>query len=123
MMRRAFITAHLMLNLNEPNKLGDVSYIKPGKFAGVWWNMIKSEWSWARGPKHGATNENVKRYIDFASANKIPHLLVEGWNVGWDGDWFGNGYDMDFAQPTEDFDVKMLVAYGQEKGRALDRPS
>ncbi|MFZ1479133.1 MAG: glycoside hydrolase family 97 protein, partial [Sphingorhabdus sp.] len=111
--------SHLMLNLNEPNKLGDVSYIKPGKFAGVWWNMIKGEWSWARGPKHGATNENVKRYIDFASANKIPHLLVEGWNVGWDGDWFGNGHDMDFAQPTEDFDVKMLVEYGRKKSVRL----
>ena len=111
--------SHLMLNLNEPNKLGDVSWIKPGKFAGVWWNMIKGEWSWARGPKHGATNENVKRYIDFAAANKIPHLLVEGWNVGWDGDWFGNGYDMDFAQPTEDFDADMLVAYGKKKGVRL----
>ena len=111
--------SHVMLNLNEPNKLGDVSYIKPGKFAGVWWNLIKGEWSWARGPKHGATNENVKRYIDFASANKIPHLLVEGWNVGWDGDWFGNGHDMDFAQPTADFDVKMLVAYAKKKGVRL----
>jgi alpha-glucosidase len=111
--------SHLMLNLNEPNKLGDVSYIKPGKFAGVWWNMIKGEWSWARGPKHGATNENVKRYIDFAAANGIPHVLVEGWNVGWDGDWFGNGHDMDFAKPTEDFDVDMLVAYGKKKGVRL----
>jgi alpha-glucosidase len=109
----------LMLNLNEPNKLGDVSYIKPGKFVGVWWNMIKGEWSWARGPKHGATNANVKRYIDFAAANNIPHVLVEGWNVGWDGDWFGNGYDMDFAKPTEDFDVKMLVAYAKKKGVRL----
>lgn len=111
--------SHLMLNLNEPNKLGDVSWIKPGKFAGVWWNLIKGEWSWARGPKHGATNENVKRYIDFAAANKIPHLLVEGWNVGWDGDWFGNGNDMDFAQPTKDFDADMLVAYGKKKGVRL----
>ncbi|MBN8501412.1 MAG: glycoside hydrolase family 97 protein [Sphingomonadales bacterium] len=111
--------SHLMLNLNEPNKLGDVSWFKPGKFAGVWWNMIKGEWSWARGPKHGATNENVKRYIDFAAANGIPHVLVEGWNVGWDGDWFGNGWDMDFAKPTEDFDVKMLVAYAKKKGVRL----
>jgi alpha-glucosidase len=111
--------SHLMLNLNEPNKLGDVSWIKPGKFAGVWWNMIKGEWSWARGPKHGATSENVKRYIDFAAANGIPHLLVEGWNVGWDGDWFGNGYDMDFAKPTEDFDADMLVAYAKKKGVRL----
>ena len=111
--------SHLMLNLNEPNKLGDVSWIKPGKFAGVWWNMIKGEWSWARGPKHGATNANVKRYIDFAAENKIPHVLVEGWNVGWDGDWFGNGHDMDFAQPTEDFDADMLVAYGKKRGVRL----
>ena len=111
--------SHLMLNLNEPNKLGDVSWFKPGKFAGVWWNMIKGEWSWARGPRHGATNDNVKRYIDFAAANKIPNVLVEGWNVGWDGDWFGNGNDMDFARPTEDFDADMLAAYAKTKGVAL----
>ncbi len=111
--------SHLMLNLNEPNKLGDTSWFKPGKFAGVWWNMIKNDWTWARGPKHGATNVNVKRYIDFAAANGIPHVLVEGWNVGWDGDWFGNGNDMDFAQPTEDFDVKMLAAYARKKGVRL----
>jgi alpha-glucosidase len=111
--------SHLMLNLNEPNQLGDVSWFKPGKFAGVWWNMIKGEWTWARGPRHGATNANVKRYIDFAAANGIPHLLVEGWNVGWDGDWLGNGHDMDFAQPTEDFDADMLVAYARKKGVRL----
>lgn len=111
--------SHLMLNLNEPNKLGDVSWFKPGKFAGVWWNMIKGEWTWARGPKHGATNANVKRYIDFAAANGVPDVLVEGWNVGWDGDWFGNGNDMDFARPTEDFDVKMLAAYAKKKGVRL----
>ncbi len=112
-------TSHLMLNLNEPNKLGDMSWFKPGKFAGVWWNMIKGEWTWARGPKHGATNTNVKRYIDFASANKIPNLLVEGWNVGWDGDWFGNGNHMDFAKPTEDFDARMLADYAKSKGVRL----
>ena len=111
--------SHLMLNLNEPNKLGDMSWFKPGKFAGVWWNMIKGEWTWARGPKHGATNANVKRYIDFAAANGIPNVLVEGWNVGWDGDWFGNGNDMDFAKPTEDFDADMLVKYAKSKGVRL----
>jgi len=111
--------SHLMLNLNEPNKLGDMSWFKPGKFAGVWWNMIKGEWSWARGPKHGATNAKVKAYIDFAAANGIPNLLVEGWNVGWDGDWFGNGWDMDFTKPTEDFDIAMLSAYGKKKGVRL----
>lgn len=111
--------SHLMLNLNEPNKLGDVSWFKPGKFVGVWWNMIKGEWSWARGPKHGATNEHVKQYIDFAAANGIPQVLVEGWNVGWDGDWFGNGNAMDFAKPTEDFDADMLTAYAKKKGVRL----
>ena len=111
--------SHLMLNLNEPNKLGDVSWFKPGKFAGVWWNMIKGEWSWARGPRHGATNANVKRYIDFAAASGIGHVLVEGWNIGWDGDWFGNGNDMDFARPTEDFDAKALAAYAASKGVRL----
>lgn len=111
--------SHLMLNLNEPNKLGDVSWFKPGKFAGVWWNMIKGEWTWARGPKHGATTANVKRYIDFAAANGVPQVLVEGWNVGWDGDWFGNGNDMDFAQPTEDFDARALADYAKKKGVRL----
>ncbi|MFC0588636.1 glycoside hydrolase family 97 protein [Novosphingobium aquiterrae] len=111
--------SHLMLNLNEPNKLGDVSWFKPGKFNGVWWNMIKGEWTWARGPKHGATTANVKRYIDFAAANGIPNTLVEGWNVGWDGDWFGNGNDMDFARPTEDFDAAELARYAKSKGVRL----
>ncbi|MFO1254657.1 MAG: glycoside hydrolase family 97 protein [Sphingomonadaceae bacterium] len=111
--------SHLMLNLNEPNKLGDVSWFKPGKFVGVWWNMIKGEWTWARGPRHGATNEHVKQYIDFAAAQGIPQVLVEGWNVGWDGDWFGNGWDMDFARPTVDFDADMLAAYARRKGVRL----
>ncbi|OYY68114.1 glycoside hydrolase family 97 protein [Sphingomonas sp. 28-63-12] len=111
--------SHLMLNLNAPNKLGDVSWFKPGKFVGVWWNMIKGDWSWARGPKHGATNAHVKQYIDFAAANGIPNVLVEGWNVGWDGDWFGNGNEMDFAQPTADFDADMLAVYGKARGVRL----
>ena len=111
--------SHLMLNLNEPNALGDVSWFKPGKFVGVWWNMIKGEWTWARGPKHGATNQHVRQYIDFAAANKIPNVLVEGWNVGWDGDWFGDGKAMDFAKPTEDFDADALAAYAKGKGVRL----
>jgi len=108
--------SHLELNLNEPNKLGDVSWIKPGKFVGVWWNMIKGDWTWATGPKHGATTANVKTYIDFAAANRIPGVLVEGWNVGWNGDWFGNGNDMQFDQPTPDFDAAELYRYAKAKG-------
>jgi alpha-glucosidase len=111
--------SHIMLNLNAPNALGNVDWVKPGKFVGVWWNMIKGEWSWARGPKHGATTANVRRYIDFAAANGIPHVLVEGWNIGWDGNWFGNGNAMDFAGPTEDFDADGLAAYAKSKNVSL----
>ncbi|MBJ6120928.1 glycoside hydrolase family 97 protein [Sphingomonas mollis] len=107
--------SHLELNLNEPNKLGDVSWVKPGKFVGVWWNMIKGDWTWARGPRHGATTANVKKYIDFASLNKIPGVLVEGWNIGWDGDWAGHGSAMQFARPTEDFDAVELARYARAK--------
>ncbi|KQU56076.1 alpha-glucosidase [Sphingomonas sp. Leaf339] len=107
--------SHLELNLNKPNKLGDVSWVKPGKFVGVWWNMIKGDWTWARGPRHGATTANVKKYIDFASVNKIPGVLVEGWNIGWDGDWAGHGSAMQLAQPTEDFDAAELARYAKAK--------
>ena len=108
--------SHIELNLNEPSKIADTSWIHPGKFDGVWWNMIKGDWTWATGPRHGATTENVKRYIDFAAANGIRGTLVEGWNVGWDGDWFGNGNAMQFDTPTPDFDVRALAAYARSKG-------
>jgi alpha-glucosidase len=108
--------SHIELNLNEPSKLADTSWIHPGKFDGVWWNMIKGDWSWATGPKHGATTANVRRYIDFAAANNVRGVLVEGWNVGWDGDWFGNGNAMQFDQPTPDFDAAGLAAYARAKG-------
>lgn len=108
--------SHIELNLNEPSKLADTSWIHPGKFNGVWWNMIKGEWSWATGAQHGATTANVKRYIDFAAANNVRGVLVEGWNVGWNGDWFGNGNDFRFDQPTPDFDAAALAAYAKAKG-------
>ncbi len=111
-----YAASRIGLNLNEPNKLGDVSWVKPGKFAGVWWKMIRGPWSWSRGPQHGATTANVKSYIDFAAANGIQGVLVEGWNVGWDGDWFGNGKEMKFDTPTEDFDAKEIQRYAASKG-------
>ena len=107
---------HIELNLNEPNKLGDVSWIKPGKFVGVWWNMIIGKWTWAEGPKHGAKTPIVKQYIDFAAANRISGVLVEGWNVGWNGDWAGNGNAMEFDKPTADFNADELARYAKAKG-------
>ena len=105
--------SQMELNLNAPNALGDVSWITPGRFVGVWWNMITGRWSWATGADHGATTEHVKQYIDFAAANDINGVLVEGWNVGWDGDWMGHGGDFDFTQPTDDFDIATLTDYAR----------
>jgi len=85
------ITSYLILNLNEPNKLGDVSWVKPGKYVGIWWGMHIEKYTWGSGDKYGATTEKTKRYIDFAVKYGFDGVLVEGWNVGWDGDWTQNG--------------------------------
>jgi len=110
------ITNYLTLNLNEPNKLGDVSWIKPAKYVGVWWEMHVDKTTWATGPRHGATTANTKRYIDFAAKYGFAGVLVEGWNQGWDGEWWKNGDKFNFTTPTPDYDVKELSRYGKEKG-------
>ena len=109
----------LELNLNEPNKLGDVSWFTPAKYIGIWWGMIRGDWSWAEGPKHGATNERTKQYIDFAAKNGFRGVLVEGWDKGWNGDWFGHGDDFSYTQATPDFDLPALAAYAKQKGVRL----
>jgi alpha-glucosidase len=128
----------LTLNLNEPCKIEDTSWIKPVKYIGVWWEMItgKSSWAYTDVPavkletfdyskalpngKHAANNEKVKRYIDFAAEHGFSQVLVEGWNVGWE-DWFGKSKDyvFDFVTPYPDFNVKMLQEYGRSKGIRL----
>ena len=113
------LNSHLILNLNEPNKLGDVSWIHPGKYAGVWWGMHRGELTWGSGPNHGATNENVKARIDFAHDYGFKGVLVEGWNVGWDGNWIANGDKFDFTTPYPDFDIAMLSQYAADKGVKL----
>ncbi len=110
------VESNLELNLNEPNRLGDVSWFHPGKFVGVWWELHLEDSSWSTGPKHGATTANTKRYIDFAARNGFRGVLVEGWNRGWDGQWFGNGNDFDFVTPTADFDLPALAAYAKTRG-------
>lgn len=109
----------LYLNLNEPNALGDVSYFKPGKYIGIWWGMHINKYTWGSGPNHGATTENTRRYIDFAAENGFSGVLVEGWNVGWDGDWFNNGDKFRFAQAYPDFDLPALAAYAKARGVQL----
>lgn len=109
----------LILNLNEPNKLGDVSWVKPRKYVGIWWGMHLDLQSWSSGPKHGATTANVMKMIDFAAANGFRGVLVEGWNIGWDGDWFANGSTFSFTQPYPDYDLPKLAAYAKSKGVAL----
>jgi len=111
--------SHIELNLNEPNKLGDVSWFKPSKYVGVWWEMHLDKSTWSTGPRHGANTANVKRYIDFAAANGFKGVLVEGWNVGWDGQWFANGNSFEFDKPTPDFDADALAAYAKKKGVEL----
>ncbi|MGZ2411254.1 alpha-glucosidase [Sphingomonas sp. F9_3S_D5_B_2] len=112
-------SAQIILNLNESNKLGDVSWVKPMKYVGIWWAMHLDQATWNSGPKHGATTANAKRYIDFAAANGFKGVLVEGWNKGWDGTWFGNGWDFSFTQPYPDFDLAGVTAYARSKGVEL----
>jgi alpha-glucosidase len=109
----------LELNLNEPNKLGDVSWVHPSKFVGVWWEMHLQRSTWNAGQKHGANTANVKRYIDFAATNGFRGVLVEGWNHGWESDWGHGGADFSFTQPYPDFDLPGLAAYAKEKGVRL----
>jgi alpha-glucosidase len=109
----------LILNLNEPNALGDVSWFKPAKYVGIWWEMHLGTASWASGPQHGATTANARRYIDFAAKNGFRGVLIEGWNQGWDGDWFANGETFSFTQPYPDFDLEQVAAYAKRKGVRL----
>ena len=110
------ITSYLILNLNEPNALADVTWINPGKYVGIWWGMHIREWTFSRGPNHGATTENVKRYIDFAAEHGLDAVLVEGWNFGWDGNWIQNGAIFDFTTPYPDYDLEGLATYAAERG-------
>jgi len=109
-------SSNLILNLNEPNALGDVGWVKPAKYAGVWWSLHLDTETWATGPKHGATTRNTRRYLDFAADNGFRGVLVEGWNPGWDGQWFGNGWDFDFVNAVPGFDLEGLAAHGKKRG-------
>ena len=136
---RDILASRITLNLNEPCAYDDTSWIKPVKYVGVWWELIAGKGTWAYtddlpsvklgqtdysktkpNGKHGANNEHVKAYIDFAAAHGLDQVLVEGWNEGWE-DWFGKSKDyvFDFVTPYPDFDVKMLNDYAHSKGVRL----
>jgi alpha-glucosidase len=108
--------SHLELNLNEPNALGDVKWVKPYKYVGIWWGMHLGLQTWGSGPTHGATTANTKAMIDFAAANGFKEVLVEGWNYSWDNDWFANGQELSYTKPYPDFDIKAVAAYAKSKG-------
>ncbi len=132
------LASNLILNLNDPCALDDVSWIHPTKYMGVWWEMITGASSWnytdaenfdlatfdysksKPNGRHGANNDNVRRYIDFAAANGFDQLLIEGWNIGWE-DWFGKEKDFvfDFVTPYPDFDIAALNQYAHDKGIKL----
>ncbi|HWN19171.1 MAG TPA: glycoside hydrolase family 97 protein [Gemmatimonadales bacterium] len=109
----------LGLNLNPPNALATTDWIHPMKYVGIWWGMHIGTETWSSGPKHGATTENTKRYIDFAAANGFGGVLVEGWNIGWDGDWIANRDAFSFTQSYPDYDLKVVAAYAKAKGVRL----
>lgn len=115
----ALADSRITLNLNEPNKLGDVSWFRPGKYVGIWWEMHLNKSTWGSGPIHGANNANVKRYMDFAAKYGFTGVLVEGWNKGWDGDWIANGDQFSFTESYPDFDLPALATYGKSKGAGL----
>ena len=107
----------LVLNLNEPNVLGDVSWFTPAKYVGIWWSLQLGTETWGSGPTHGATTANVKRYIDFAAENGFRGVLVEGWNTGWDREWyFSDRTEFSFTTSHPDFDLAALSDYARERG-------
>ncbi|WP_031570842.1 glycoside hydrolase family 97 protein [Rheinheimera texasensis] len=116
----ALLNSSLILNLNEPMAAGtDTSYIKPGKYMGIWWEMHIGEKDWSPGPLQGATTARALQYIDFASQHDIDGLLVEGWNQGWEGQWWQRPPTFSFTKPVKGFDIDKVAAYAKAKGVGL----
>ena len=113
------LLSRVMLNLNEPCAIETTDWIEPQRYIGIWWGMHRKDYTWASGEKHGATTENTKRYMDFAAANGFGGVLVEGWNIGWDGDWTAEGDKFSFTESYPDFDIDEITRYGKEKGVRL----
>lgn len=110
------ITSYMELNLNEPCKIEDLSWIEPGRYIGIWWGMHMKDYTWEMGPKHGATTDNTKRYIDFAAKHGFKGVLVEGWNKGWEGDWTIIDDHFNYTEAYPDYDINYLCEYAKTKG-------
>ena len=110
------LLSRMALNLNEPCKIEDTSWLKPTKYVGIWWALQKQRWTWSQGERHGATTENTKRYIDFAARHGLGGVLVEGWNCGWDADWTKEGDKFNFTKAYPDYDLEGLCRYAGERG-------
>lgn len=111
------INSAMILNLNEPSKIEDTSWIKPQKYVGIWWGMHLGTQTWTVGPRHGATTENAIRYIDFAADNNLQGVLFEGWNEGWEN-WGGNQH-FDYLKAYPDFDIDSIARYAAERNIEL----
>jgi alpha-glucosidase len=109
----------LGLKLNPPSRLADSVTLTPMKYDGIWWGMHIGTMTWSEGPKHGATTANTRRYIDFAAANHLGGVLVEGWNIGWNGNWMQDRNGFSFTQPYPDYDLPGLAAYARSRGVTL----
>ena len=114
---QGLVASRIMLNLNEPCRITDTSWIKPMKFIGIWWGMHLKTMTWWNGPQHGATTQRMKQYIDFAADNGFGGVLAEGWNVGW-GSWDGPYPDeqFSFVTPYADYDIEWLTRYARQRG-------
>lgn len=113
------INSYISLNLNEENKLGEVSWVNPGKYIGIWWGMHIDKFTWGSGEKHGATSERTIEYMDFAAKHGFDGVLVEGWNTGWDGDWIANSELFSFTESYPDFDINKVTEHGKKVGVKL----
>lgn len=110
----------LTLKLNPPSRIADTGWIRPMKYVGIWWGLHINTGTWGQGPRHGATTANTKRYIDFAAANGFGGVLVEGWNPGWDNDWFNTmKADFSFITSYPDFDLPEVARYARQRGLTL----
>jgi len=113
------VASNIDLNLNEPCAIENTSWIKTGKYIGIWWEMHIGKSTWASGEKHGANTKNVKKYMDFAEKYGFNGVLVEGWNITWDVEWWKDGSKFRFTEPYPDFNIEEITQYGQKKNVSL----